>query len=228
MADSKTPGARSILHALIARGLPALAVLVLALVGGGFLLQAERSQARAELYQARLRELADRYTQLADLYNTAVRRSAVTELVVSEGTLTVRVRTPDGVLQEVPTPFNPSSEIYVDYAVLDSRVWIRRVFDEHTPPSEAVVIDPRLADVEWDLKGVQHGKAVYRSLSDGRWVVSVSGNGSLGLTRLADDAATPELVTAPTTVEFSEIEAQVDAELEKITTGDLFARAIGG
>lgn len=224
MADSK----RSIVHALVSRGVPALAILALAGLGGVMLLRAERSQARSELYQARLRELATRYTELADVYNAAVRKTAVTELVVSEGKLTVRVRTADGVLMDVETPYNPASEIYVDYAVLDGRVWIRRVFDEHTPPSEATVIDPKLADIDWDLEGLKLGKAVYRSLSDGRWVVSVSGNGSLGLTRLADGVSDAQLIHAPTVVEFEQIEAQVDEAIEKISAGQLLARVFGG
>lgn len=224
MADSK----RSTVHALLSRGVPALAILALAGVGGVMVLRAERSQARSELYQERLRDLATRYTELADVYNVAVRKTAVTELVVAQGELTVRVRTADGVLQDVPTPYNPASEIYVDYAVLDGRVWIRRVFDEHTAPSNATVIDPKLADIDWDLEGIKLGKAVYRSLSDGRWVVSVSGNGSLGLTRLADGAQDAALIHAPTVVEFEQIEAQVDEQIDKITSRQLLSRVFGG
>ncbi|MFT5424161.1 MAG: hypothetical protein ACI89L_001954 [Phycisphaerales bacterium] len=224
MADSKP----STIHALVSRGVPALAILALVGVGGVMAMRSERSAARAELYQERLRELATRYTELADVYNVAVRKTAVTELVVADRTLTVRVRTADGVLLDVPTPYNPASEIYVDYAVLDGRVWIRRVFDEHTAPSEATVIDPKLADIDWDLEGLKLGKAVYRSLSDGRWVVSVSGNGSLGLTRLADGAQDAGLIHAPAVVEFEQIEAQVDEQIDRITSGQLLARVFGG
>ena len=158
----------------------ALAVLaiLLALMLVGYLFF-ER-QVAAEVYRDRLAEISGEYEQLRERYNTAISKTAVTELEVAGGVLTVRVRDAGGVIREIPTELDPSGEIYVDYVVLDGRLWIRRVFDANTPPAEALVIDPELADIEWPTGELAHGKAVYRSLDEGRWMVTVTGNGSLG------------------------------------------------
>ncbi len=138
----------------------------------------------AEVYRGRLAELSADYEALLGQYNEAVRRTAVTELLVEDGKLTVVIRTAEGELQSLAAPFDPSYEIYVDYVVHDGRLWIRRLFDENTPPGEGMVIDPRFVDVDWELAGTEgHGKAAYRSLGEGRWVVDVTGDGSLGLSR---------------------------------------------
>ena len=137
----------------------------------------------AEVYRDRLGELAADYEQLRDRYNEAVRRTAVTELLVEDGQLTVVIRTADGELQSLASSLDPSKEIYVDYVVHEGRLWIRRLFDEDTPPGQGMLIDPRFVSVEWDAPGDNHGKAAYRSLGEGRWVVDVTGDGSLGLAR---------------------------------------------
>ncbi len=46
-----------------------------------------------------------------------------------------------------------------------------------------MLIDPRLVSVDWDGSVDNYGKAAYRSLGEGRWVVDVTGDGSLGLAR---------------------------------------------
>jgi hypothetical protein len=137
----------------------------------------------AEVYRGRLTELSADYEQLRDRYNTAVRRTAVTELQVEDGALTVVIRTADGELQSLPSPFDPSKEIYVDFVVHEGRLFIRRLFDEDTPPGEGMLVDPRFVDVDWNAAGENHGKAAYRALGEGRWVVDVTGDGSLGLAR---------------------------------------------
>jgi hypothetical protein len=225
---SSAPRPRGLMSTLMGRTVPALAVLALAGVAGLYGLERVRTGAQREIYRERLRELTGRYTELRDLYNAAVQRTALTELVVQEGRVSVRVRTLDGQERVVETPYDASREIYVDYAVARGRVWIRRVFDAATPPEKAVVIDPALASVDWDLAGYDVGKAVYRSLADGRWVVSVTGNGSLGLVKLEEGQASPELAAAPAVLEFEKVEAEVRAEVEKIGWGELIRRAVGG
>ncbi|RMH26100.1 MAG: hypothetical protein D6693_07845 [Planctomycetota bacterium] len=146
--------------------------------------RAESARAEAARLSADLQTLRERYEALADRYDAAVSRTAVTELDVSEdGSVAVIVRDAAGPLRRIQTPFNAADEIYVDYAVIDGRLWIRRVFDAHTPPGSAVVVDPIVETIDWDQRPGGFGQAVYRSLAPGRWVVTVTGNGSLGLAR---------------------------------------------
>lgn len=175
---------------------------------------------KAEVYQHRLVELGQQYEQLRSQYNDAVRRTAVTELVVEDGALTVHVRTAEGLLKTVPTGLDPKQEVYVDYLVLDGRLWIRRVFDDRTPPGRGVVIDPELSNIDWDSPRVAHGQAIYRRLSEGRWVVTVTGSGALGLMRVADDAPV-ELAAPPSVRDFEQIETEVSDRLDAISTGDV-------
>ena len=53
----------------------------------------------AEVYRGRLAELAADYESLLGQYNEAVRRTAVTELRVEDGALTVVIRTAEGDLK---------------------------------------------------------------------------------------------------------------------------------
>src|SRR5690554_4211377 len=55
--------------------------------------------------------LRQSYEQLRQTYNEAVAKTAVTELVVEDGTLCVTIRTAEGVDRTIPTPFDPSKEI---------------------------------------------------------------------------------------------------------------------
>jgi hypothetical protein len=194
-----------------------------------------RADVVASIYKQRLGELAGEYESLRSQYNEAVRRTAVTELVVNEGTLCVRVRTVAGVVETFETPFDPRGEIYCDYVVRDGRVFIRRVFDDRTPPSAGVVIDPKLAEIDWSTMAPHDeqavGKAVYRSLSDGRWVVTVTGDGALGLRRIGDaDGALADdlgLEHAPPIRRFEEIEARVRAEAESIGWREVWRALVG-
>ncbi len=169
-------------------------------VGVNRIVRSETTTTRLTAERARLESQLDLlrtdHSALLTRHETVLRRTAVTELVVTDGALSVVVRNADGVLRRIPTPFNPSAEIYVDYAVLDGRLWIRRIFDSFTPPDSALVIDPVIADIDWDQRPTGIGKAVYRSLGPGRWVVTVTGNGSLGLALAADDAPI-ELIPRP-------------------------------
>lgn len=155
-----------------------------------------RSELTARLYRHQYTQLRERHRDLRDAYKELVQKTAVTELDVTDGRLTVVVRGATGDLQRVKTPFNPASEIYVDYVILNGRLWIRRVFDEHTPPNQALIIDPGLIEIDWNSDHAQHGEAVYRSLDEGRWTVTVTGNGALGLSKQESHAAAP-LCRAP-------------------------------
>jgi len=217
----------STMKIVLGRVVPSVAVLAAVGVAGLYGLQMARAGAEREIYRDRLRELADHYEQLRGLYNDAVRKTAVTELIVADGKLTVRVRNAEGVVREIETPYDPRREVYLDYVLVDGRVWIRRVFDEATAPSEGVVIDPRLAHIDWDLTGAEVGKAVYRSLSDGRWVVSVTGNGSLGLVKLDDEAGEVALAPPPPVVAYETVEAEIEAEIERVKLRDLWKRVVG-
>jgi len=169
----------------------------------------------ADVYRERLEQASRDYAVLRDRYDEAIRRTAVTELVVEDGRLSVAIRDAAGTARVIETPFDPSHEIYVDYAVLDGRLWIRRVFDDRTPPGEGVLVDPQLAQVDWDARGEAYGKATYRSLGPGRWVVSVSGDGSLGLVRVPDGER-PELAPPPPVRSYEPVEEARDDALREL------------
>jgi hypothetical protein len=173
----------------------------------------------AEVYRDRLAELSADYEQLRGRYNEAVRRTAVTELRVEGGVLTVVIRTADGELQSLVSPFDPSKEIYVDYVVHEGRLWIRRLFDEDTPPGAGMLIDPRFVDVDWDTSEESYGKAAYRSLGEGRWVVDVTGDGSLGLAR-RDPLEPVELSAPPPVRRYEPVETEVGEALGEIRPGE--------
>ena len=153
-----------------------------------------------DIYRDRLEDLGQEYERLRGQYNAAVEKTAVTELWVEEKSVEVVVMTAAGELARIPTPYDPSEEIHVDFVVLDSRLWIRRVHDGKTPPSQGVLIDPKLANVPWDDAGEVRGLTIYRPLSEGRWIVSVTGNGALSLEKKPEGdpaqlAPPPELRT---------------------------------
>lgn len=190
-------------------------------------LRAVRSDVSSDVYRTRLGELTEDYNALRREYNTAVARTAVTELIVEDNQLSVRVRTATGAEKVYPAPFDPRGEIYVDYAVVDGRLWIRRVFDASTAPSQGLVIDPALAEIDFEAPGVRAGKAVYRTLSEGRWVISVTGDGSLGLTR-ANGPQPAELTPAPEVRDFDEIEAEARREAQRVGLLDALRAMFGG
>jgi hypothetical protein len=103
---------------------------------------------------------------------------------------------------------------------MDGRLWIRRVYDDHTAPGDGQVIDPDVSDIDWSSEKVQYGKAVYKLLNDGRWVVSVTGDGSLGLAPKTEDGGKP-LALAPPVQDFKEIEKKIDTEVGEITVMDV-------
>ena len=223
------------------RRIVASVVVVLVLAAGGATvlgtgLDLARSRAEAAVYRQRLEDLADRHAGLVSRYNEAVRRTAVTELLVREPaatgeppSLAIRVRTVAGVEREIQTPFDPRAEIFVDFVVRDGRVLIRRIFDEWTPPSLGLVIDGSLGTVDWEAEGVRLGKAVYRSLQPGRWTVSVSGAGALDLAWAGPiDAAAAVLAATATVEDFREIDSEVRDARSAVGLGDFWRVIRGG
>jgi hypothetical protein len=219
-------------------GVAALGAVGLVGVGG---MRLARADAVERVYRERLETLAKDYETLRASYNQAVRRTAVTELVVSGNSVTAMVRTAHGTIAEIPTGADPSKEIYVDFALLDGRVWIRRVFDSSTRPQDATVIDPRLAEIDWvgrepmdeelgsagrATRATAVGQAVYRTLSDGRWVVRVSGDGALGLERVPMDAVVP-LAEAPPVRGFDEVEDEARREISRVGWRDALGAILG-
>ncbi len=198
-------------------------LLLLVVLGGVGWLGFRLLEARvaADIYRDRLAELGESYDVLRYHYNEAVLRTAVTELLVADGTVQVSIRTAGGVVETIPTPFDPARELYVDYVVLNDRLWIRRVFDEDTPPGEGVVIDPSLVQVDWSAEGASHGKATYRKLDPGRWVVTVTGDGSLGLALRQNDE--PVALSGPPEIrEYPQIESSVREELSQLGPSEVF------
>lgn len=183
-----------------------------------------RADIAAKVYRERLGSLSKDYETLRATYNEAVKRTAVTELEVAGKTLSVRVRSADGAERVIPTTLDPSGEVYVDFVVIDQRLWIRRVFDDRTPPWKAVVIDPGIKDIDWDDPANAHGKAVYRKLTEGRWVVSVSGDGALGLTKADGEV---DLKSRPVIKDYKGAEVEAMADAEKIGLGDVWDWMVG-
>lgn len=184
-----------------------------------------RADLEANVYKQRLSTLVSDYETLRKSYNDAVRRTAVTEVIVKDEKLSLRVRGQSGVLRDIPTSFDPRGEIYFDFAVVDGRLWIRRVFDSKTPPDKGLVLEPELANVNWDDPSASHGKAVYRTLGEGRWVVSVSGDGSLGLARAKGDV---EIASGPAIKDHSELEAEARKSADAIGPREVWDWLFGG
>ncbi|MDX2115660.1 MAG: hypothetical protein SFZ24_08585 [Planctomycetota bacterium] len=213
-------------HFSLTRAVSIVVMSILA-AGGGYLgYRMLRSEIAAEIYRDRLASLARDYEGLREQYNEAVRQSAVTELVVEGSKLRVALRDRSGTIREVETPVDPSREVYVDYAVVDGRLLIRRVFDAKTPPEKAFVLDEALSDVNWNAPGAGTGKAVYRTLEEGRWVVSVTGNGALGLVRSPSDER-PPLVSAPQIRTYEQELKASDEATSAIGWRDIWHQAVG-
>lgn len=184
-----------------------------------------RSKVELDVYRDRLAGLANDYEALRSAYNEAVARTAVTELIVKDGRLSLAIRTIQGVDRVIDTPFDPAREIYCDYVLLDGRLWIRRVYDSRTPPSKGLVIDSSLEQVNWNDPAARYGKAVYRSLDEGRWIVTVTGDGSLGLAKT--DAKAEVVLSGPPPVrDYEQIKKQIDDRMADVTASDVLKRLV--
>lgn len=178
------------------------------------------SQLETDIYRGRLSELEQDLAGLREQYDQLIRKTAVTELVVENGVLSVNIRAGDGSVLSLPTPYDPSREIYIDYVVLDGRLWIRRVFDERTAPGDGMLIDPALGSIDWDGEDAAQGKAAYRALGEGRWVVSVSGDGSLGLARAREDEVV-RLAPPPPIRAYSPVSQEAEEALRALEADEL-------
>ena len=185
------------------------------------------SKVELDIYRDRLASLANDYESLRETYNQAVRKTAVTELIVKDGKLSLAIRTVEGVQRTIDTPYDPAREIYCDYVLLDGRMWIRRVYDAHTPPREGLLLDDKLAEVDWDNPAARHGNAVYRSLSEGRWIVTITGDGSLGLAKV-DPQADVTLSGPPPVHDYEQMQKQIDDRLGEVSTGEVLKRLVAG
>lgn len=196
----------------------ALLLIVIAAVGYRLAL----SKLELDIYRDRVAGLCKDYESLRSMYNEAVAKTAITELVVKDGRLSIAIRTIQGVDRVIETPFDPSHEIYCDYALLDGRLWIRRVYDAHTPPSKGLLVDSSLEHIDWNGPGARYGKTVYRSLDEGRWVVTVTGDGSLGLGK-ADTKAEVILSGPPPVRDYEQVKKGIDDRIAEVTAGDVLS-----
>ena len=126
-------------------------------------------------------------------------------------------------LRRIDTPVNPAREVFVDYVVLGGRLLIRRIFDSATPPDHAFTLDPALAAVDWSDPQACHGTTIYRKLEEGRWVISVTGNGALGLSRV-QGAEPTALVESPTVRDFTEELRKIDTKIAELGLDDVWER----
>lgn len=202
---------------------------IIAVVGAAciFGYQLLRADLAAQVYRDRLEGLVGEYEQLRTEFNEVVAKTAVTELLVKDNAVTVRIASAAGTVETIETPFTADGELHVDYVVIDGRLLIRRLYDESTPPSEAMVIDPALAEIEWDEPGARFGTTIYRTVNEGRWVISVSANGALDLSR-AGNADVIDLAEAPPVREYDELEADAKAKIDDIGPGEVFRRLFFG
>ncbi|MEL7484664.1 MAG: hypothetical protein AAFN41_09945 [Planctomycetota bacterium] len=204
-----------------------LAIIAVVGAAGLFGYQLLRADLAAQVYRDRLEGLATEYEQLRGQFNEVVAKTAVTELLVKDNNVTVRIASATGTVETIETPFTADGELHVDYVVIDGRLLIRRLYDESTAPNEAMVIDPALAEIDWDAPGTRFGTTIYRTVDEGRWVISISANGALDLSR-AGEADIIELANEPPVREYDEIHAETKAEIGDIGPGEVFRRLFFG
>ncbi|HUS91660.1 MAG TPA: hypothetical protein VM695_07395 [Phycisphaerae bacterium] len=208
------------------------AVLSLVGVGGVALYSHSKGRIVADIYRQRLRELSDQYKELRGLYSEVVKKTAVTELVLAGGRLSVVIRTAEGVLRAIPTDLDPSKEVHVEYIARDGRLWIRRVYTMTDPDergradANVVAINPALNDLPWSEDADLQGLSVFRKqLSEGRWVVTTTGNAALALTKLEPGQAS-DLASPPSVRDYPELEREIQDEVERLTFVQVVDRLI--
>jgi hypothetical protein len=213
--DSNDSPGRSFRLPSIQGAITTLGILVLSVVTALVLFNMYSAKIAAGLYKSRLAELNQEYYQLQSRYNDAVKKTAITELAVVDGKLSVVIRTVQGVIKTIATPFDPDKEIHVDYLVTKGRLWIRRIHDSSTPPDKALVIDPALGQIEWENGDKDYGLVIYKVLGEGRWVVSATRNGALAMKKLPFGEQVA-LASPPRIMNLEEIDAQVNTKLDSI------------
>jgi len=188
----------------------------------------------ADIYRHRLRQLSDSYRGLRKQYNEVVKKTAVTELVLSGGRLSVVVRTADGVLETIPTELDANQEVHVEYVAQDGRLWIRRVYTLTDPDlagrarAEVALINPSLGELPWSTDPNLQGLSVYRKeLTPGRWVVTTTGNAALALTKLPAGESS-DLSGPPAVRDYGHVEEEVRTRLDELSVSDVVQRMIDG
>jgi hypothetical protein len=78
--------------------------------------------------------------------------------------------------------------------------------------------------VPWEGDEATVGKAVYRKLEEGRWLVTVTGNGSLGLERARRDAVVA-LSPAPPVADFTAVRRELACAQAGVSWLDLLQAA---
>jgi hypothetical protein len=200
-------------------------VLILLVGAGAYIIyRSLRVEALSSAYRQRLHVLSEDYARLSARYDAVVKRTSVTELVVEGGQLSVVISTVEGELKRIPTPFDPKNEIHVDYVVRDGRLWIRRIHDSATSADHALLIDPALAGLSWESTGMDYGITIYRPLSEGRWIISVTANGALSLVKEAPGATPPAtLEPAPRVQRFEQLDEAARNDVADLTFMELVA-----
>ena len=72
---------------------------------------------------------------------------------------------------------------------------------------------------------MKSGQAAYRQLSDGRWIITVSGDGALALGKVGDEVQV-ELIRAPEVSEFDPV-AEAKADVDRIGPLEVVRRLFG-
>lgn len=224
-AAAATRGPRRSVIGTAHRGLSSIMLLALVSSVGYMGYQVLHNRVAAQVYEERLVELNADYGKLAGQYNQAVTRTAVTELEVDGDAVYVTVRTADGEIDRQAVDVNPANDIYVDYVMKNGRLLIRRVFDSTRAPDDAGAIDSKLLNIDWNDPSISHGQAIYRKLSQGRWIVAVSGSGALTLAKV-NPLDEVQLMKAPQISAFNPVEETAE-EIEKIGPADVLGRFFG-
>jgi len=89
-----------------------------------------------------------------------------------------------------------------------------------------MVIDPVMGDIEWTEE--DYGLAVYRPLTEGRWVISVTGGGALGLRHMPLEDEPPALAATPPVRSYDEMREEIDAQVGSISLKDIWRRIVEG
>ncbi len=202
-------------------------LLVLAALGATAAYWIKWNDYRADVYRDRLEQEVQEREKLRQHYNLAVKQTAVTELLVDGLSVSVRIRNIEGIVETITTNVDPDREIYVDYVLVNDRLWIRRVYDSNMRPSDGTVIDPRWVDIDWQNPDVNYGQAIYRGgLTDGRWVIRTSGNGALSLEKIGDDEVI-QLEAPPAVRNFHTIDHEVRQEVNDVGFFDVLGKIFG-
>lgn len=226
--------------------------LIIALIGllmyGAY--RIARTHVAEDVYRARLieqneqlKQLRDQYVNLRkgygdmrDNYNSAVKKTAVTELVVYEdSSVCVAFIASDGTEKTVPTPFKMGSEVFCDFIVTDGQTFFRRIYDEHTAPKDAMVIDVQKQAFSFGSDEEWKGQVAYAKLNEpGRWTVTLTQGGALAIAKKPEGTPTTILRQPPPVKDFPTIDkeypdapAEVQKRVEDIGADEVFRSLFG-